>query len=60
MRSISRHLVINLIQDILSVFKKDEEAKTSFSLFIYIALIILVGQIIIVTFVREMFSVSPL
>ena len=51
----------SLIQDICGVFKKDEEVKTSFSSsFIYIALVILVGQIIIVTFGREMFSVSPL
>ena len=47
----------SLIQDICGVFKNDEEVKTSF---IYIALVILVGQIIIVTFGREMFGVSPL
>ena len=51
----------SLIQDICGVFKNDEEVKTSFSpSFIYIALVILVGQIIIVTFGREMFGVSPL
>lgn len=50
-----------LMQDICGVFKRDEEVKTSFSAsFIYIALVILVGQIIIVTFGKEMFGVSPL
>ena len=51
----------SLIQDIYRAFTNDESVKTSFSpSFIYIALVILAGQVIIVTFGQEMFGVSSL
>ena len=51
----------SLLQDIVGVFKRDREVKTSFSAsFVYIALVILLGQVVIVTFMGEMFNVSPL
>ncbi len=51
----------SLIQDIAAAFRKDKEAESSFSAsFIYIALVILIGQVLIVTFLGEMFNVSAL
>lgn len=51
----------SLLQDIVGVFRRDREVKTSFSAsFVYIALVILLGQVVIVTFMGEMFNVSPL
>ena len=51
----------SLLQDIVGVFRRDRAVKTSFSAsFVYIALVILLGQVVIVTFMGEMFNVSPL
>ena len=51
----------SLLQDICGALRRDAEVKTSFSVsFIGIALVILVGQVIIVSFGQEMFGVSPL
>lgn len=51
----------SLLQDIVGVFRRDREVKSSFSAsFVYIALVILLGQVVIVTFMGEMFNVSPL
>jgi len=55
------HTSRSLVQDLFAFFRKREEARTSFSAgFLYIALVILVGQVVIVTFAGEMFGVSPL
>ncbi len=51
----------SLLQDIVSLFRRDGEVRTSFSAsFLYIAMVILLGQVAIVTFMGEMFNVSPI
>ena len=51
----------SLIQDIGSLFTKSKKAKTSYSAgFIWIVLVILIGQILIVTYASSMFNVAPL
>ena len=51
----------SLIQDLLGLFTHDPESREAFSRsFLSIALVILLGQVLIVTFLGEMFSVAPL
>lgn len=51
----------SLIQDITGLFTKSNKIKESYSAgFLWIILVILIGQILIVTYAHEMFNVSPL
>ena len=51
----------SLILDIIDSFKRSSKVKESFSQgFIWISLVILIGQILIVTFAGQMFNVAPL
>ena len=51
----------SLIQDVLGLFTHDSESREAFSRsFLSIALVILLGQVLIVSFLGEMFSVAPL
>jgi Ca2+-transporting ATPase len=51
----------SLIQDIAAMFSDREKLKESYSTgFLWILLVILIGQILIVTYAGSMFNVSPL
>jgi Ca2+-transporting ATPase len=51
----------SLIQDIIGIFTNPQKVKESYSAgFLWIVLVILVGQILIVTYAGSMFNVSPL
>jgi Ca2+-transporting ATPase len=51
----------SLIQDIIGIFTNPQKVKESYSAgFLWIVLVILVGQILIVTYASSMFNVSPL
>ena len=51
----------SLIQDIVGLFTNSKKVKDSYSAgFLWIVLVILVGQILIVTYAGAMFNVSPL
>ena len=51
----------SLIQDIAAMFSNREKLKESYSTgFLWILLVILIGQILIVTYAGSMFNVSPL
>ena len=51
----------SLIQDIVGLFTNSEKVKDSYSAgFLWIVLVILVGQILIVTYAGAMFNVAPL
>jgi len=51
----------SLIMDIVDLFRKPQKVKESYSQgFILISLVIVVGQILIVSFAGKMFNVSPL
>jgi Ca2+-transporting ATPase len=51
----------SLIQDIIDVFRRPEKVRQSYSQgFIWIVLVILLGQILIVSFAGSMFNVAPL
>lgn len=51
----------SLIQDLIDAFRRPEEVRKSYSQgFIWIVLIILLGQILIVSFAGSMFNVAPL
>lgn len=51
----------SLIQDIIDLFRNPKEVKDSYSMgFIWIAMVILVGQILIVTYAGTLFNVSRL
>lgn len=51
----------SLIQDIIELFTNKQKVKESYSMgFVWIVLVILVGQILIVSYAGEMFNVAPL
>lgn len=51
----------SLIQDIIDAFRRPEKVRQSYSQgFIWIVLVILLGQILIVSFAGSMFNVAPL
>jgi Ca2+-transporting ATPase len=51
----------SLLMDIIDLFRNPLKVRESFSAgFIWISLVIVVGQILIVTFAGRMFNVSPL
>lgn len=51
----------SLIQDIIELFTNNKKVKESYSAgFLWIVSVILIGQILIVTFAGQMFNVSPL
>lgn len=51
----------SLIQDIIGAFRRTEKVRQSYSQgFIWIVLVILLGQILIVSFAGSMFNVAPL
>jgi Ca2+-transporting ATPase len=50
-----------LVQDIVGIFTEPQKVKESYSIgFLWILSVILLGQIIIVTYAGAMFNVSPL
>ncbi len=55
------HTNRSLLQDIIGIFTEPQKVKESYSMgFLWIVLVILVGQIFIVTYGGTMFSVAPL
>lgn len=51
----------SLIQDIIGIFTNSKKVKESYSAgFLWIVLVILIGQVLIVTYAGSMFNVSPL